>query len=47
MTTKIVLAYEHKDDIKMLFSEYTDMLIENDKSFKIINKMKHSNHRQA
>lgn len=30
---EIVLAYTHKQEIKSLFSEYTDMLIVNDSSF--------------
>ncbi len=30
---KLVLAYEHKEEIKELFNEYTDMLIKGDSSF--------------
>lgn len=31
---ELVPAYEHKSEVKELFSEYTDMLIEGDSSFK-------------
>ncbi|WP_251391676.1 GNAT family N-acetyltransferase [Mediterraneibacter agrestimuris] len=34
MSIKIVPAYEQKEDVSVLFSEYTKMLIENDESFK-------------
>ena len=34
MTIKIVTAYEQKEEISVLFSEYTEMLIKNDESFK-------------
>ncbi|MBQ6887767.1 MAG: GNAT family N-acetyltransferase [Lachnospiraceae bacterium] len=34
MSLELVPAYAHKNEIKMLFSEYTDMLIEGDSSFK-------------
>lgn len=34
MSIKIVQAYNHLDEIKLLFSEYTNMLIESDNSFK-------------
>ncbi len=33
MSTEIVLAYLHPQEINTLFSEYTNMLIENDSSF--------------
>lgn len=31
---KIVSAYELKEEVRALFSEYTEMLIKNDESFK-------------
>ena len=34
MNIKIVPAYEHHEEISTLFSEYTNMLIANDESFK-------------
>ncbi len=34
MSIELVQAYTHKDEIKILFSEYTDMLIEGDSRFK-------------
>lgn len=34
MSIEIVQGYEHPQEIGMLFSEYTNMLIENDRSFK-------------
>lgn len=34
MNIELVSAYNHKDEVKILFSEYTDMLIEEDGSFK-------------
>lgn len=34
MSIEIVQGYEHPQEIGMLFSEYTNMLIENDSSFK-------------
>ena len=34
MDIRIVPAYEQRDEVSMLFSEYTDMLIANDESFK-------------
>ncbi len=34
MCVKIVPAYEQREEISILFSEYTNMLIENDESFK-------------
>ncbi|MEY8508329.1 GNAT family N-acetyltransferase [Lachnospiraceae bacterium 42-17] len=34
MTIKIVTGYEQKEEISVLFSEYTEMLIKNDESFK-------------
>lgn len=34
MSVKLVPAYEYKDDVKLLFSEYTDMLIAGDSTFK-------------
>lgn len=34
MTIEIVSAYEHRNELKELFTEYTDMLIENDPEFK-------------
>ena len=34
MSIEIVEGYEHPQEIGMLFSEYTNMLIENDSSFK-------------
>ncbi|MCY7008106.1 GNAT family N-acetyltransferase [Fusobacterium simiae] len=34
MSVKILLAYDFSQEIKLLFSEYTDMLIEGDPSFK-------------
>jgi GNAT superfamily N-acetyltransferase len=34
VTIKIVTAYEQKEEISVLFSEYTEMLIKNDESFK-------------
>lgn len=34
MNIKIIPAYEKKEEVSILFSEYTEMLIENDESFK-------------
>ncbi|WP_338995671.1 GNAT family N-acetyltransferase [Fusobacterium animalis] len=34
MSVKILLAYDFSEEIKLLFSEYTDILIEGDPSFK-------------
>lgn len=34
MGIKIVPAYKRREEISILFSEYTNMLIENDESFK-------------
>lgn len=34
MNTRIVPAYEQRDEVSILFSEYTNMLIANDESFK-------------
>ena len=34
MSVKILLAYDFPEEIKLLFSEYTDILIEGDPSFK-------------
>lgn len=34
MSIKIVSAYELKEEVRALFSEYTEMLIKNDESFK-------------
>ena len=34
MSVKILLAYDFPEEIKLLFSEYTDILIEGDASFK-------------
>lgn len=34
MSVKILLAYDFSQEIKLLFSEYTNMLIEGDPSFK-------------
>ena len=34
MSVKILLAYDFSQEIKLLFSEYTDILIEGDASFK-------------
>jgi len=34
MSIELVQAYAHKDEIKILFSEYTGMLIEGDSRFK-------------
>ena len=34
MNIEIVLAYEHTQEINALFSEYTNMLITNDSSFR-------------
>ncbi len=34
MSIEIVQAYTYKDEVKTLFSEYTDMLIEGDSNFK-------------
>lgn len=34
MDIKIVYGYDHSDDVRILFSEYTDMLVENDPEFK-------------
>lgn len=34
MDIKIVPAYEHREEIRILFSEYVNMLITNDESFK-------------
>ena len=34
MSVKILLAYDFLEEIKLLFSEYTDILIEGDPSFK-------------
>ena len=34
MSIELVSAYAHKNEIKILFSEYTDMLIKGDSSFK-------------
>lgn len=33
MDIKLVLAYEYKEEVKELFTEYTDMLIKGDSSF--------------
>lgn len=33
MKIEIVLAYRHPQDIRALFSEYTNLLIANDRSF--------------
>lgn len=33
MNIEIVLAYQHTAEIKLLFSEHTDMLAANDRSF--------------
>lgn len=35
MVTEIKLAYDNKNEINQLFSEYTDMLLKNDPSFSI------------
>jgi N-acetylglutamate synthase and related acetyltransferases len=35
MVTEIKLAYDNKNEIKQLFSEYTDMLLKNDPYFSI------------
>lgn len=34
MSTEIVPAYGHREEVSVLFSEYTNMLIANDKTFK-------------
>ncbi len=34
MKIQLVLAYDHLEEVKELFSEYTDMLIEGDSTFK-------------
>lgn len=34
MSIRIVPAYEQKEEVRALFSEYTEMLIKNDESFK-------------
>ena len=34
MSMKILAAYDFPEEIKLLFSEYTDILIEGDASFK-------------
>lgn len=34
MNIRIVPAYEQKEEVRALFSEYTEMLIKNDESFK-------------
>ena len=34
MSTQLIPAYGHTDDVKVLFSEYTDMLIAGDSSFR-------------
>ncbi len=34
MNIRIALAYEQKEEVSVLFSEYTEMLIKNDRSFK-------------
>lgn len=34
MKTEIIYGYDHKEDVKLLFSEYTEMLVENDPEFK-------------
>lgn len=34
MSIELKLAYDHKEEVRLLFSEYTDMLIEGDSSFK-------------
>lgn len=34
MDIKIISAYEQREEVSILFSEYTNMLIENDESFK-------------
>ncbi len=33
MKIKLVLAYKYKEEVKELFTEYTDMLIKGDNSF--------------
>lgn len=33
MDIELVLAHEHKNEVSILFSEYTDMLVEGDSSF--------------
>jgi ribosomal protein S18 acetylase RimI-like enzyme len=34
MSIKLVYGYDFKDDVKALFTEYTDFLVENDSAFK-------------
>lgn len=34
MNIELIEAYSHKEDVKYLFQEYTDMLIEHDNNFK-------------
>ena len=34
MSIELVKAYTHKDEVKELFNEYTEMLIEGDSNFK-------------
>ena len=34
MSIELVEAYKHKKEVGLLFSEYTDMLIEKDSNFK-------------
>lgn len=34
MTLDLILAYDRKDEIKTLFKDYTQMLIDNDPIFK-------------
>ena len=41
MSVKILLAYDFSQEIKLLFSEYTDMLIEGDPSFKKYLEIQH------
>lgn len=39
MDIKIVLGYDYKDEIRNLFNEYTNMLIENDSKFEYYLKL--------
>lgn len=41
MKIEIIPAYQHKQEIKTLFSEYTDMLIAGDSSFQKYLEMQH------
>ena len=41
MDIKIISAYDHPQEISELFSEYTDMLIAGDSSFKQYLKIQH------